>query len=481
MKKLSPLLITILFIFSCTVINKIPEVTPEINAEKFKEISLSPTIFSILSDDDRLILSDLQGSINSIFPESRKSSILLNTENRFRKNIFFQNGIIVLNTLKNKKHILIDLNTDTIIYESKRPSGKRIIGVDKEHLIYLSKRSINIFNYQKNRTLFSTETDQGEIVNCEISDNKVFILFENSLLIYDLLQNVSNLKSIKAPPASPFLKIKNNIFYGDKDRNLINFSINKNKIIWKYKFQKMLINKPFFHDGTLIVNPEDNNTYFITMRGGLKQWYRSDYARRFNPVLMKDHLAVFQRVEEGTSINYYGIRKNTMSNFRDKSLILKLPPVYYNGDLYSIGSEKDDPELKLIKIGNKFGSKIKIEPKNNHEIGKSIRFTISPVNIIKPEIIAEVFNEKKEKVFSKIFQYNQLSSFSWVPGTEGKFSLNVITKDEKGVIRTDIKDLIVTDTGQMYKKLQMKLHRKCGLKNEISEKKNEQKDKKLPY
>ncbi|MCK4890694.1 MAG: hypothetical protein KAS97_12240 [Candidatus Aminicenantes bacterium] len=168
MKKLSPLLISVLLIFSCTVKKNIPEVTPDINAEKFNEISLTPTTFSIISDKNRIILSDLQGNIRSILPENRKSSILLNTENKLRKRFFFQNGIIVLNTLNSKKQFLFDLNTDNIIYEIKNASRKRIIGVDKENLVYLNKRSINIFNFQKKRVIFSTEINQGKITNCEI-------------------------------------------------------------------------------------------------------------------------------------------------------------------------------------------------------------------------------------------------------------------------------------------------------------------------
>ncbi|MCK5220864.1 MAG: hypothetical protein KAR14_04740, partial [Candidatus Aminicenantes bacterium] len=151
MKKLSPLLISVLLIFSCAVKKNIPEVTPDINAEKLKEISLSPTTFSILSNKNRIILSDLQGKIHSILLENKESSILLNTENRLRKRIFFQNGIIVLNTLNNKNQVLFDLKTNSIIYESKKTSGKRIIGVDKAHLVYLNKRSINILNFQKDR------------------------------------------------------------------------------------------------------------------------------------------------------------------------------------------------------------------------------------------------------------------------------------------------------------------------------------------
>ncbi len=479
MKKLSPLLISVLLIFSCAIKKNIPEVTPDINAEKLMEISLSPTTFSILSDKNRIILSDLKGNIQSILPENRKSSNLLNTENKLRKRFFFQNGIIVLNTLNNKKQFLFDLNTNNIIYEIKNASGKRIIGVDKENLVYHNKKSINIFNFQEKRVIFSTEINQGKIINCEISDNKAFILSENSFLIYDLSKNISTFKSIETPPASPFLKINDNIFYGDKKRNLVNFSLNKNKIIWKYRFQKLLIIKPVFHEEILIVNPEDNNTYFITRRGGLKHWYRSDYSHRFEPVLMKDHLAVFQRVKEGTSISFYGIEKHSVSNFRDKSLLLKLPPVYSNGNLYSIGTEKDDPVLKLIKIGNKFGSEITSEPGGNYETGKSIKFLIRPVNIIKPEIFAEILNDKKEKIFSKIFQNALLSSFIWVPDTRGKFILNVITKDEKGITRTDTKDLVVTDPGQIYKKLQIKLHKKCGVKEQITGQKNEKEDKEL--
>ncbi len=479
MKKLYLLLILVSFLFSCTIKNNIPEITPDINAENLKEISLTTTTFSIISDKNRIILLDLQGNIRSILTDKKKLSILMKTKNITRKHLFFQNGIIALNTSKNKKLILFDLNTDSIIYESKQAAGKRIIGVDKKHIIYQSKKLINITDLKKDKILFSTQIDKGKIINCEISENKVFILSERSILIYDLLKNESTSKSIETPPSSPFLKIGDNIFYGDKNRNFVNFSLTKNKILWKYKFQKLLLIKPVFYEGILIVNPEDNNTYFITLRGGIKQWYRSEYGHQFNPVLMKDHLAVIQRKEEGTLINYYGIKKHSVSKFMDKSLALKLPPVYSNGNLYSVGSREDDPVLNLVKIGNKFGSEIKSEPKTGYESGKSIRFLIRPVNILKSEITVEIFNDRNENILLKKFKESPLISFIWVPETGGKYILNVATKDEEGVIRTDLKDLIVSDTGQMYKNLQMKLHRKCGVEGKSTDQKNEKKDKQL--
>ena len=480
MKNLFLILMIVQLLFSCAVKKNIPEVTPFINAEELKEISLSPTIFSILSISDRIILPDQNGNIHSISPNDKKSSILVNIDSRLSNEIFVQNGFIALNTIKSKKMILLDPNEKKIVYKSKKGSWKKIIGVDKSHIIYLNKKTLKVLNYRNNSVIFSTKIDHKRVINCEFSDKKAYVLTKNSILIYDLMNGTKTRKIIKVSPVSPFLKISDCIFFGDSERNIVKYSLTKGKVIWKFKFQKQLLIRPLFFKGIIIASPEDNNTYFITHRGGLKHWYNTDFSRLFDPVLMKDNLAVFQRTEEGASILYLGITKHSVMKFKNKSIFLKFPPVYLDGKLYSIVSYNDDNSLKLIEIGNKFGAEIQAEPENNYETGKSIKFTIKSVNIEKPEIRVNIFDAAGTNIFVKEIPFDQPSSFVWVPETGGKFAINVNTRDEKGVVRTDIKDIFVTNIRQIYKKLQMKLHRQCDVEEQKTEQENEEDNKKLP-
>jgi len=279
---------------------------------------------------------------------------------------------------------------------------------------------------------------------------------------------------IKNTPVSPFLLVGNHIYYGDEGRNLIKFSIVKKIPIWKYKFPKLLILKPKFKKKLIVASVEDNNTYFITARGGLKYWYRSTAGRLFAPVSMGDHIAEVLRTESGTIVNFYGIGQKSFTQFFNEKIKLKFPPVFLNKDIYSIISDKEGTGKVLIKIGNKFGSIIKTEPLKKFETGKAIRINVKIVNIFKPDIKVEIFDSQKNKQLSKNILYGEQRSIAWIPSTGGRFTLKVSTKDENNVVRIDTKEIFVSNPLKLFRELQKKLHKNCEYqkKNRKNEEKN---------
>ncbi len=481
MKNLFPLLILIIFYCSCSVNKNIPEVTPNIHVEKMHEISIDRTVSSIMKSDSNILLVDLTGNIYSFDQEKRNLNTLLRADDKSKKHIFIQNGIIAVRSVKNREIYVYDPAQSKILSKLKDISVNRIIGLNKENLIFLDNNSLKIIDLKNNTIKFSTNNDHGKIINCEIINGRPFILSERSLLIYDPGKNLISEIKINSTPVSPFLKINDHIYYGDSERNLVKFSINKKKIIWKLKFQKQLLTKPLSYKEMVITAPEDNNIYFITKRGGIKDWYRSDISHIFAPVLLKDHLAVFNLSEEGISIYYLGINKHSILKIKDSSLKLKLPPLYIDGSLYSVVSEKKLSELKLVKITNRFGIDIKTDPAGNFETGKSVKFQLKPVNILKPEITVEIYNPKKKSGFHKHILSYQSSSFAWIPGSEGSFTLNVLTIDRKGIQRTEVKELFVSNPGKIYKALQLKIHRKCENDEQTIKLNEEKQDKELSY
>ncbi len=460
--------------FSCTSRKIIPEITPDITAFRMKNISISKDIFAVLPGKDSLILPDLKGNISAVTDEKKNPEILAEYKKGLRGKFIINGNILVLFLAKKRGFIIFDLEKKKPVYESNKNLNIRSIG--KSIFLQTNEKKIEIIDFKKENTLYSKIIDHGKLIDSDLSEDMAILLFEKSLLIYNTKSNTDAVKVIDVRPVSPFLRLKDNIYFGDESRTLVKFSLKKRRIIWRYKFQKLLRIEPLSYKGMIIASPGDNNTYLITQRGGVKDWYRSESGRLYDPVLMKDHLAVVLRIEDGTSINYYGLKDHSISNFKDKFLTLKFPPVYFKNHLYSAGVEGDDPQLKLIKIGNRFGSFIKLEPEKELDAGKSIRFIIKTVNMYKPDITTVLYNEKEEIVFSKHTPFTANPSFAWVPESGGNFTLKVTTKEKDGNETTDIKNLTITDSALMYKNLQIKLHRNCRGPGIVPEKKNEEKD-----
>jgi len=474
MKKLILVFILIQFIFSCSGRKNIPEITPNINADRIKEISLNSDLFAIIASENSILLPDLKGKLYSISDGNEKPVLIAEHKTGFRKKYFLDNGFLALFPAKKEKVFFYDLKKTGIIYESEKKFNIR--GIGRSYFIHYKNNELNIINYPKGHTLFSKKIEKGKLIHSNVSEEETLLLFEKSILIYNIRNNTETGIDLKVKAVSPFLRISDNIYFGDDSRSLVKFSLKKRKIIWKYKFQKLLKIKPVCYKNLIVVSPEDNNTYLITQRGGVKDWYISQTGRLFAPVLMKDHLAVFLRTEDGTSISYFGLKNHSISKYKDKALSLKFPPVYHKSYLFSAGVEGNDPLLKLVKIGNKFGSTIKLEPEKGHEVGKAISFQIKPVNMYKPDITTEIYNDKGKTIFSRQIFFNNNPSFAWVPESGGKFTLKVTSKEKDGIETIDIRNLIVTDTGLMYKKLQMKLHKNCGDTGNGSKEKDEKKD-----
>ena len=461
MRKISFLFILAMFFTACSMKNIIPEVTPDIRTERIEAIHPDPGTFAVLAARDKLILAAQNGTISGIKEGERSAGILFTHNGGFLRRHFTQNGILVLNTVKSAQLILFDLNTEKVIYEAKRKPVSEVIGVNRDFLISLAGKELEILNLKNDRDNFNYEVDRGKVFNCDIGTDRIFILFERSLLVYHTVTRTMKESVVHVAPASDFTRMHNDIYYGDRDRYLVKYSLTRNRVVWRFRFQKLLLTRPLIMDGILIASPEDNNTYLISPGGTLDHWFRSGEGRLFDPVLMKEHLAVVHRTQAGISIHYYSLKKHTFSVFRDKSFRLTLPPVYFKNDLFGVGTENEDLQLKLLRIGNKYGADISTSPKENLEAGKSVRVLIRPVNLVKPDITAEILNESGESIFTKKSSHMEAPSFAWIPVTGGKFTINVTSTGEDGSSHNDKMEILVIDTGKIYKDLQLKIHQQC--------------------
>ncbi len=464
---------------SCSSIKKIPEISPNLKTSIYKNISLSQSVFALVKHFNSLLVLDRNGKIYSLSTSDDHLDLFINLGKPISENITLQNGFLVVANKDDGKHTIIDLK-EKKLSSPDIPKRGRILGINNKFLVYFNKKKIVLLNYRNNTILDFIGPLTEKILNCEFKSDEALILGENSLFIYSFQKK--SVKKIKhgTTASSPFLLIDKSIFFGDSNRNLISFSTQSNRIKWKYRLPMILRLKPLFGNGFVIVTPEDNNLYFITQKGGLNHWYLSDNVRNKNPILMKENVAMFFLNPNGTTIGFYGIRDKTSKIHIEKSVTLVSQPVAFNGNIYSIATTEKEEEQKIIKIGNKYGSVLKTEPLSNFHTDIPIKFTVKPVNIIKPEINIEIYNSSGVKIFEKHISGFDPETFVWIPVTEGKFSVEIKTSDKKGVVGKEIKEIYVTDVNKEFRNLLWKIINSCNEVTTYKNTKTEKNDRNFP-
>ncbi len=463
--RIIPTILVVLFLASCSHNRIIPEITTFIHSEQLNTIPLDKDIFAMFSYGNSIILPSVNGYVFSFSTEKREIKKIIDIGFPLKKYYLFQNGILSLSSTKGETKILFDIEEKRVISTLKCDPPDKIIGVSSNNLLLLRNSKLAVIDHKKDETVISFPIKDRVVICGEILGKKAFVLCKKSIVVIDLKRKSEEIIKLRNTPISHFLMIGNHIYYGDKERNLIKFSLKKKITEWKYKLPKKLVLKPMYKNGLIIASAEDNNTYLITVGGGLKYWYRSKATRLFAPALMKNHIAEVLKTENGTTINFYGIKEKSFNQFFVDKIRLGFPPVFNNKNIYSVTSDKNGTGRIPIKIGNKFGTIIKTEPSKNFKTGKTVKISLKIVNIFKPEIRIEIFDSEMKELLSKTIRYNEQRVIGWIPTSGGKFTIKVSTRDEDGTVRTDTKEILVSNPSKIFRELQKDLHKKCADNN----------------
>ena len=277
---------------------------------------------------------------------------------------------------------------------------KNIIGINENIIIHRNKNELIFFNYISRTVLKKTKTEGDEIFNCEFRDNNIFILSNSNFFIYNQPKNSIQDITLKNRATSKFLLENHNIYYGSKNREFIKLSINSNKVKWKFKIPKILKLKPRKAGKLITILPEDNNIYFFKKNGTMYWWEKLDSTRLLPPIVMKKNICVFLMPKSKPNIKFFNYEKKKVLSYKFQHQ-KRSNPIYINDYLYILSKEKKKPHTSVIRMGNKYGIKVNIDPEFVKPTGKSIQFDLEPINLIKPEFDIKILNEAEKNVFTK--------------------------------------------------------------------------------
>lgn len=144
---------------------------------------------------------------------------------------------------------------------------------------------------------------------------------------------------------------------------------------------------------------------------------------------MKENIAIFQSPRSKPRLTYVNIKKKNQTTTTCNTSILGNPAVlgesiyFFSPPPEKTGTSVKTESLHLNRIGNSYRTEITSKPEKLKSIGKTIRFELKPVNLIRPEHHIKIFNSEKQTILEKKIKWGEAPRFVWIPAQQGTYSI----------------------------------------------------------
>ncbi|MGE5340851.1 MAG: hypothetical protein ACM3SY_05145 [Candidatus Omnitrophota bacterium] len=470
-KKYAVLLIGVLVLLSCSRVNTIPEISPSVYDEDILDLSSKPVVKKLIKSNAGLIFITQDGEIFRWNFASKMKDSLYTLNHPVQADSFVQNNYLVLKQLPST-YFVFDLDQMKIRTVLKDLNIDRISGIDEKCLVYVSggdKPTLTVLNYQNNKRLTVVPLDPNEsIFNSDWKANKLFILTTLRCYMYDKTKNTVEFVPLNDKAASNFLLDQDVIYYGSEKRELIQLSLNTFTTQWRFKLAEPIRTTPRKIGPYVVAVPRDNNIYFFNKNGTLYWWSPLGSTIEMPPEPMNENAAVC--LWDG-SIKFFNYKTKTAITYPVKS-DFRSNPVFINGYLYIVTEnemsndteKKAEPFRWLTRIGNYYGVEVKTTPEYAKVPGKSIRFALTAVNLIKPSFDVKIINNRspnQEPVFQKTIGEKDKPELIWVPSTESEYMIKVLIHAQNKDNLTVEQTFNVIDYNRMMREYFYKVQSQC--------------------
>jgi len=461
-------LIAGLFLSCRQHVKTVPEITPAISADKIFDLKTQEEGGKIIKNGPHLVVISLTGLVTRFDPGKKDDAPTLDLAAGITPDIFQQNGFALVKQKKDPVALVIDLAELKIAASLESTGMEKILGLDREMVVFQGKNKLFIFNYRQKKLIeeFKFKKDQ-QFFSVEITPDSLLILSDQGLYTYRPATRTLTPMPLKIPAVSGFLLDDGYIYYGSENRKLVKYSLKSEKIVWQLALPAQVTLPPQRAGRFIMVAPEDNNIYFFTPRGGLYWWTKLDSRRVFSPVVMQDNLAVLvmnrQYRKMNNQIRFINFKKKQVTSYQFRSQT-ESPPVFHDGRLYilALDTAKEKEEKGLYRIGNRYDLDVTIAPEWVKPQGKSIRIELTPINLIEPQIEARIVDQANQTLAEKKFAPGQSSIFVWIPDKTGPFQLTAVAKSQNQPEIKTVKSFLVSDVASLTRAHFRQVQKKCS-------------------
>ncbi len=438
--------------FSCSPkIQTVPEVTGSLASKEIYTFSSDVPVLKMLEKESHFVIVNGRGTISKIEIASGELKFIFQLNFPIHPEIFSRGDYLVMRDNAGKHLVVFDIGGMKIIHDMENPGKVKCIGVNGEHIVLLNGSDVFVHDYSPKNAPLKIELGKTNAFDCQFAENSIYLPTTDTLYVVDTKKWNYRTIAFPIPCISGILLDEGSIYYGSDNRRLIKFNPLKNKIVWKFLLTKKLTDTPQKIFGHIVCTPEDQNIYFISPSGTLDWWQKLNSTRLLHPVPMGENVAVFLFPPESPQVKYFNLKKHETNSYTLDYLI-QGAPIYFGQELFILKGQKEGKQKKVIgiaKIGNRYEVDIKTDPKRLLSTGKSIKFILSPVNLIDPEFDVKILNSKKETIFNKKIADAEKAQFNWIPEAEGEYEVSVDSKTADGQQLTTTQPFSVMDIDKL--------------------------------
>lgn len=351
---------------------------------------------------------------------------------------FRQGNLLVLNDAGGDRLLIYDLAGLKPIAELSGLGAGRILGVDRDCLVYLEGESLAVNFWERPSGVFRPQGPADRFFNCDFSAERILVLGRERLFIFWKKTGTFASLKLAQPAASPFLYEDGNIYYGSARRFLVKFSLAGERPAWKLKLGQVLEKQPLAFAGSIVAGTADHNFLLVNRRGSIRWWQALGSTMNFDLLPMSDHLAAFLLNGE---VKFIDPRRQQVTEFKCKGHPLGQPLALAH-DVYFMLREAG--VVTLQRIGNRYGIDIDLEPAPFRWPGRSVRFALQPRNLLEPAWDCVIRDAAGKQVFSKSMATAERVPLAWLPLLPGKYTIRVqvrsLDRNEENEIPIQILD-----------------------------------------
>jgi len=315
------------------------------------------------------------------------------------------------------RFLAFDLEEGQVKMDPIVPGAGPLLGAGAEGLVCLEEGSPALRPWASPQEAVRADERDERFLSCHFLPERVVVLGQNRLFYLPAGGRRFASRPLPVPAASPGLCDEGALYYGSGRRTLVKLARDWTRAEWELSLGQALERRPLAFAGAVVASPADHTVLRVNRRGTILWWRPLGATLDFDLVAMEENLAA---VLLNRTIRFLDPRQGRSTVFADAPRLFG-PPLSREGSLYYLSGEGED--FRLLRLGNRYGVDVELEPAAAYWAGKSLRFTLRAHNLVAPSWECTVLDAEGKAVFQRRLTAADNVDLAWVPPRPGAYRI----------------------------------------------------------